>query len=440
LNDIANSKYLKKKRNKLLYHLELGRLFHLNGDYEESNKHLNYADDLMDLLTEWQNFAATAVVNDEAKKYQAEPFEKILIHYYKALNYIYLNNIEDALVEARRINLKEMELNEKGEKKYRSDPFGLLLEAQIYEKAKDYGNAFIAYRNAYESYLNEGEKIGVSIPIQLQQDLLRMAYLSNQIGELQYYEREFKTKYTHRNNEFGEVILYWENGLAPYKVEKQYVFTLIGGNGGFYFVDQDNSVNVPFAASATGGTQNDFSNLSALRVALPKYESSEMYYIPDYSRVIVNEEQTNKYFELTENLDELARKTLKERFAKDLATHLTKLAINQLAQQALASDSSTAALGMVLEGIGFVTEKADTRNWQSLPSRISYTRIPLTQEGTNNIKIEFKNYLNNTETIKIPVESRKGELIFKNIFTPGKIPYDYPFEKPQNDTITTKKQ
>ena len=76
LNATANNKFLKKKRNSLLYHLELGRLFHLKGQYEESNKHLNFADDLMDYQNSLADFAASVLINSSAKKYRAEDFEK----------------------------------------------------------------------------------------------------------------------------------------------------------------------------------------------------------------------------------------------------------------------------------------------------------------------------------------------------------------------------
>ena len=42
-----NNKYLSRKRNSLLYFLELGKIQHLQGEYEASNISLNAADDLM---------------------------------------------------------------------------------------------------------------------------------------------------------------------------------------------------------------------------------------------------------------------------------------------------------------------------------------------------------------------------------------------------------
>lgn len=418
LNLTASNKFLKKKKNTLLYHLELGRLFHLQGLYQESNKHLNYADDLMDYQNSFADFAASVIVNSNAKKYRAEDFEKILIHYYKALNYSYLNQVEDALVEARRMNLKELELGEKGLKKYNKDAFGHLLMGQIYEIAHEYNNAFIAYRNAYEAYNEDHLKLGETVPEQLKLDILKSASNSGLYGELNRYEKEFNIKYTPSNNEYGEVILYWENGQAPYKVEKNFIFTLVGGAGGFYFVDDEETMQVPFVGNPNN---NSLSNLSAIRVAMPKYRHTAPFYQPNYSTVTINGIDTHKRLTSVENINHVADKTLKDRFMKDLGTHLTKLAINKLAQEALKSDSTTQALGMVLEGLGFISEQADTRNWQSLPSLINYTRVPLTKSDTNIIQITLINQFNQKETIDIPVVSKGKKLQFKNVFTPDKI-------------------
>lgn len=423
LNATANNKFLKKKRNSLLYHLELGRLFHLKGQYEESNKHLNFADDLMDYQNSLADFAASVLINSSAKKYRAEDFEKILIHYYKALNYSYLNQTEDALVEVRRINLKEQELGENGKKKYNKDAFGLLLMGQIYEQAHEYNNAFIAYRNAYEAYTDDFIKLGAHAPNQLKLDLLKTAYLSGLYSEVSRYEQEFKVKYNPEKNEFGEVIIYWENGQAPYKVEKNYMFALVGGVGGFYFVDEDETMQIPFVG--TSSNANSLTNLSAIRIAMPKYHLNPNYYLNNNTAIKVNNVESHKQLELAENIDQVAEKTLQDRFMKDLGTHLTKLAINKLAQEALKSDSTTEALGMILEGIGFISERADTRNWQSLPSMINYTRVPLTKIDTNIIELTITNHFNKKETIKLPIVSKGNQLQIHNVFTPGKMPQDY---------------
>lgn len=436
LNATAGNKFLKKKRNSLLYHLELGRIFHLKGLYEESNKHLNFADDLMDYQNAFGDFATTVLVNSNATKYRAEEFEKILIHYYKALNYSYLNQTEDALVEARRMNLKEQELSENGKKQYNKDAFGHLLMAQIYERANEYNNAYIAYRNAYNAYTEDYSKLGATAPEQLKLDLLKAAYKSGLYGEVSRYEKEFELKYKPTANEFGEVIIYWENGQAPYKVEKNYMFALVGGVGGFYFVDEDQTMQIPFVGNLSN--PNTLKSMTAIRIAMPKYHFNPTYYLDNNASVKVNEVEVSQRLELAQNINKVAEKTLQDRFLKEIGTHLTKLAINQIAQKALQSDSSTQAIGMILEGVSFIKEQADTRNWQSLPSTISYTRVPLTKADTNTVTLTVINQYNQKETIKIPVVSKGNQLQIYNLFTPGRIPQNFNLNSPKTEPLIQK--
>ena len=56
--------------------------------------------------------AAALVTNPEARPYRPEDFEVIMINFYKALNYIDLNDMEGALVEVRKINIKLTQLND----------------------------------------------------------------------------------------------------------------------------------------------------------------------------------------------------------------------------------------------------------------------------------------------------------------------------------------
>ena len=87
--------------------------------------------------------------------YAGEDHELVLMHYFKALNFLRMNQFDEALVECRRINNKLNLLNDRYEKKknrYRRDAFALNLMGIAYEASGDVNNAFIAYRNAYEAY------------------------------------------------------------------------------------------------------------------------------------------------------------------------------------------------------------------------------------------------------------------------------------------------
>src|SRR5690606_3118840 len=126
--------------------------------------------------------------------------------YYKALNYLQLGDHEEALVEARRITLRTYMQDDKvgNKNKFSEDAFSLSLQGMIYEAAGDINNAFIAYRNAANVYLeNNGKHYGTTMPQQLKTDLLRLAYQNGFNDELQRYASIFGQTYQPANSAEG---------------------------------------------------------------------------------------------------------------------------------------------------------------------------------------------------------------------------------------------
>ena len=72
-------------------------------------------------------------------------------------------------------------------------------------------------------------------------------------------------------------------------------------------------------------------------------------------------------------------------------------------------------LGAALGIFNALTERADTRNWQSLPNRIYYIRIPL-KKGENSISISLRTIKESPKEKTIKIEGRKG-IQFKRITT-----------------------
>jgi hypothetical protein len=68
-------------------------------------------------------------------------------------------------------------------------------------------------------------------------------------------------------------------------------------------------------------------------------------------------------------------------FLKEMAKSLLRLAIKKGAEAALREESEEWA--SVLSIVNAATEKADTRNWQTIPHSIYYARVPIFNvEGT----------------------------------------------------------
>jgi hypothetical protein len=422
---IDHNKLLLRKRNRLLYLFEKGKMAHLLKQYDSSNLYFNEADLFIeDAHTSTKDVALGTLLNPMMETYKGEDFEKFMVHYYKALNYLGLGQSDEAMVEARRISLTSYTQQDKtGDKtnRYSDDAFALIMQGIIYEQNGDMNNAFISYRNSVDIFLkSKNSWYGVSMTEQLKQDLLRTAAANGFTGEVQRYSTLLNTTLQPATKTAGgELILFWENGLAPVKQEQNFFFGLTkDGLGNFTFTDATGTVNVPFIFDTNLNKDKiKAEDVRSLRVAFPKYLEQPVFYTQ--GTVSVNNAQYN--FEQAENINDLAFATLKERFIKDMTKTLSRLAIKKLAEAAARANKSEKdkdereAVATAIQVFSFVTEKADTRNWQSLPHTILYTRIPL-QPGANEVKINFTGPNQQNKPINLVVEG-KGRLQVQNVCT-----------------------
>ncbi len=378
-----------KDKNRLIHFLQKGVVLQMLGEYQESNNFFEEAYIFSeDFRKNYSTEAVSLITNPTVKAYTGEDHELVLMHYYKIINYLQLNQLNEALVECRRINNKLNLLNDRYEKRknrYKEDAFALNLMGIIFEASGDINNAFIAYRNAYWAYeQNYSVYFNTKVPLQLKKDLLRTAYLNGFQLELEEFEETFSMKYKHVEKPMAELVFFWNNGLGPVKGEWSINFSIVKGQGGIVmFVNEEMGLNFPFPLPPVGNGTGGFGDLKFVRVAFPKYIERKPYY--EYGELVID----NKTYqlELAENINEIAFKTLEDRMLREMANSLMRLAIKQVTEQRLRKQNEN--LGALLSIINAVTEKADTRNWQTLPYNISYARIPL---KANSNKITMKIY------------------------------------------------
>lgn len=423
MRSIERNKLVKKDRNALLYNLEMGKLYRLQNDFINSNLYLNRADGIMEYNRKsFGDIALANVLNPMHQAYRGEDFEKFMVHFYKALNYSALGQTEDAVVEARRITLSENIQGNKftnKENRYSRDAFAMNLQGMIYEMAGNMNDAFIAYRNAADLYLdNRNEYYGVKIPAQLQADLLRTAAYMGFSEEQQRYRKLFGTESTKGDVPTnGELILFLEEGNAPVKTEKNFILTSgKNGIGSFYYTDADGyPVDYRFNYNDYAISEDKLSSLRTIRVALPEYRVDYL----SQKTISINLNGNDYTPQLAQNLNSVAVNVLKERFLSELgsaiARQLTKKLLEKGTQYAAENiakskdkspdENADAAekekqkkkkeedaehagevAGFLMNTLNSITEKADTRNWQSLPAFVSYVRIPL-NAGENNITV-----------------------------------------------------
>ncbi len=419
LIDIDANSFLKKKRNLLLYYFEKGKIAYLNGDYKLSNSLLNKADAFIEENKQYLGGKILGVLlNPEKETYTGEDFEKVAIHYYKALNYIFLNKLDEALVEAKRINIKLQEINDKypeGKKnRYTSDGFALNIQGILYEASGDINNAFISYRNAVDLYLaNDGSFFGTPLPEQLKKDVLRTAASLGFTNELYRYQKLLATTYTPKEkNTEGELIIFWENGLIPYKDQTFFNFIVLPGNkkGIVYIYNEELGITLPIPISIGKGKKKEFSDIDIFNVAFPKYVKRNPYFS---EATIIKDSITIASFQLAQNYENIAFKTLKDRTLREIGKAAIRLGTKKISEYLLKNEDKD--LGAALGIFNALTERADTRNWQSLPHSIYYARIPL-KKGENTIFISLKTLNGTLKEEKISIKGRKG-IQFKKITT-----------------------
>ncbi|RYY39731.1 MAG: hypothetical protein EOO08_08650 [Chitinophagaceae bacterium] len=428
---LDDSRLLQKRRNHLLFLLEKGRMEHLLHHFEASNRFFNEADNLMeDGRTTVGDIALSTLLNPMMETYRGEDFEKYMVHYYKALNYLMLNQPSEALVEARRISLRAYAQDDaRADNKYAQDAFSFMLQGLIYEKNKDLNNAFIAYRNAVDLYLkNGGTYYGVAMPVQLKKDLLRTAEQMGFWDQVSFYQRELSYSLQPEDRAAGaELVLFWEAGSAPVKEEENITFFISKQGADFFFTSSNGSLRVPFDRSIGAVDDDRLAGLSAIRAALPRYVLQSCLW---QTAEAMSDSNSRFAFEPAQSINDLAEFTLRERRLKDLAKTLSRIALGKLAEAAATPKDkpkdkeetdeqkkkrrNQELLATGIKIFNFAKEKADTRNWQSLPGNIYYTRIPI-KAGAQSVKVAVRGS-GGERTYEVPL-SDSGGLSFRNLCT-----------------------
>jgi uncharacterized protein len=409
-----NAEKLSQGRLRFLFEVNAGVVLSMQGKFKESNAHFEKADLFVeDFRKKAFEEGAALLLNPNLSTYRGEDHEILMINYYKALNYLQMRDYENALVEARRMDLRLQELSTKykSRNKYQKDAFIYLLMGIVYDASEEYNNAFIAYRNALRVYETDfKEMFNFIIPAQLKNDLIRTADLSGLYNERDEYISRFNLSYNSVPDYKHEshFIMLWNNGLGPVKDEWGINFAIIyGSNGWVTFVNESYGMSFPFYLGST-----ELNGLTWVKVVFPKYVERPELYLSAQMSFDGNYYQLDKI----EDINAISFKVLEERMLSEMGKSLLRVAIKQAAAAQVSKENE--GLGAALSLIGSMTESADTRNWQTLPHSIYYTRIPM-PAGKQNIKMLLKDVSGETFEHIIDIDIQRDETLVYPINTMG---------------------
>lgn len=373
---LIKDKQESKGKAKWIYYLNRGIVAHMLGKYEESNQFFEEAHTMHeDFVAKPMEEVLAFALNPNMSDYKGEDHEALLIHYYKALNYLLMHDYENALVECRRLNIRLNLLSDKYEdsSKYSRDAFTHTLMGIVYQANFEYNNAFIAYRNAVDIYQTDYRDLfNFSVPDQLKKDIIFCAYMSDFPDQVEYYKNLFGLKeyFPEKEASLCDVVVFWENGLGPVKDAWEINFIAVPGvGGGVVFQNEELGFCFPFPISG-GSDENSILDMKLIRVAFPKYVERPIYYD---QAIISIDGRKKQQLDLVEDVNAISFLVLKERMMWELSKSLMRVALKQIVQYQ--AGKAHPGLGLAVGIFNFVTEDADTRNWQTLPHSIYYTRI-----------------------------------------------------------------
>ncbi len=408
LEVLQKKESLANSKSQFLYFVNNGLLLSLLGKYEESNTFFEKAWVFgEDYRINYINEAASYLTNPNFSIYRGEDHEHLMLLYFKAINYLKMQKPEEALVECRRLNIRLNQLSDKytSEKKYRRDAFVHNLMGIIYQSTGDYNNAFIAYRNALEIYEDDYRTLfSVSVPEQLKKDLLNTAWATGFTEEFEAYRKQFgMTGYQPEVPE-AELVFFWHNGLAPVKNEWNITFVVDKRSENMVVFTNDRlGITFPFRVDESR-EKSDLRRLEFFRVAFPRYDERPEY----YQQAKLETDSLAIPLELSEDISSIAFHSLRQRMMLEFSKGLLRAALKKATELSIKKEDE--GLAALIGVVNALTEKADTRNWQTLPHSIYYARVPL-REGMNDVRFSIA-APGDVADYHFSYNARRGETLF----------------------------
>ncbi len=361
---------LQQERNDVLYFLEMGLITHLGAKYADSNSWFEQAAQRMEALDviSVSGTAAEWILTEQLQPYRGEDFERVLVHYYMALNYVMLGQLQDALVECRRVNTLLQQFNNRYEQKnvYKTDAFALYLSGLIYDAMGELNEAFVDYRNAYDTYAGDYTTYyGTSAPKGLQENLLRAASALGFSDVVERYRSSVESwpeQSVYRQS--ARLVVIWENGLIPYKVAKD------------FRLDEDDDV------VEWNEEEDDEDDECYLKFSFAEFAPR----LNLFARASVSAGGVTRHLELAEDVSRIAQKNLEDRRLRAIAQAISRNLLKCAAQASISEDHWF--WQWLFIGLTELTEGADVRHWFLLPADIHITQLVL-PPGTTDVEIAY---------------------------------------------------
>ena len=344
----------------LLYLLDSAMVALQCREYNLMQERLHAAEDLAEKL--WTESisrqAASIVSSDYVLKYEGEDYERVMMHIVSALGYLQSGQLDEALVEVRRLNtlLNTYVDQYKAEQLYKADAFGRYLSGLLREADGDVDGAYIDYAKAVEAYQGQADIYPFGMPHYLLKDFFtaaekadRMADALGLVPDGPEKPKGLKSADHPSAEKSGRVVLIVFAGEGPQKVQ--------------------GTVVVPTPRGP-------------ISVAFPQVEVMDNDCVYGKLLLAKGAEQVGAEVQRVSNINRIALKSLEQKKGRIIAKTIARTVSKQVVIEGLASTQSRRDRGAVTAILNIVNtlalEKADIRCWRTLPGNIYLARVDVT--------------------------------------------------------------
>ena len=405
---VDNFKKKKVKKDDLLWLLEKAHLAHLGGEWTESNLYFELAERKADeLYTKSVSKAALSLISsDKVLPYSSPLFEMTLIPYYRAINYLRLEQPEEALVEARKSSFALSHLSEKAADGNRR-PLAFLnyVAGLLYASVGQWENAYLSYRLARQQYALVP---AAAPPPSLDADCYLAARKLGRTSEMADPVARDPALPSRADAEGRRnVILFVESGFVPFRDQETITLPLMEPE------KDENAEHLTRRYVDRYG--NTYTQYEHSRVTLKQILQFAFPVLRDAPQASVSCEagwsggtlrRAQPALNLVPAVHEQFERETPGTFLKTVLRAVTKeLARHQAAK------SGGHALGWAVNILNIGTEQADTRSWLLLPRRYEILKfsVPVGAPQTLLVRtLDAQGYA--VEEKQLPVTVKAGEM------------------------------
>ncbi|HUE95267.1 MAG TPA: hypothetical protein VMN39_01320 [Longimicrobiaceae bacterium] len=398
----------------LLRSMQRALVLRQSGDFEGSNELLEWAE----LEAERRSVrsvsrtAGSFIINDRVLGYSPSPGELGMISYYRMMNYLALQDLAAAAVEARRLS-NRLDSAEGGEVPgCREEAMLRYLAGIAFEAAGELNDGLVALRRSEASFRSCAADAGISPPSGFGADLYRVAHRLGVRDVADSARAHYSDAAVRYAPGAGEVLLVFERGFVAHLTEEYIDVPLIVEEVSEFGEDDTDEIAKLAASIATGITLGyrdrgtwgssvrdgqygrrrpvDIDDVYFLRLAWPGIRRDS----PQALSIRVLTDTDSAAAARVGDLSAVAEHDLDARRGGMLARLVTRGILKYVISREMEKKAEEEGGRLLGTLTGFIAnaaaselERADTRSWSLLPDEVSVARLTL-PEGNHRLRVQ----------------------------------------------------